>query len=77
VTPFFHLTIGISYKPVQAEHKGLLTSALELIEILDIVEVNGELKKKINAISKFDTLVIDELCYLPINKQSMLISSSC
>ena len=33
--------------------------------------LKGELKKKINAISKFDTLVIDELGYLPMNKQSM------
>jgi len=39
--------------------------------MLDLAEAKGELKKKINTISKFDTLVIDELGYLPMNKQSM------
>jgi len=51
--------------------KFLFTTALGLIEMLDLVEAKGELKKKINTISKFDTLVIDELGYLPMNKQSM------
>lgn len=66
-----HLSIGISYKSVHAGYKVMFTTALELIEMLDLAEAKGELKKKINMISKFDTLVIDELGYLPMNKQSM------
>ena len=31
----------------------------------------GELKKKINQLLKFDLLIIDELGYLPMNKQGM------
>lgn len=66
-----HLAIGISYKSVHAGYKVLFTTALELIEMLDLAEAKGELKKKINTISKSDILVIDELGYLPMNKQSM------
>jgi len=63
-----HLSIGVSYKSVHAGYKVMFTTALELIELLDLAEAKGELKKKINMISKFDTLVIDELEYLPMNK---------
>ena len=39
------------------------------MEILEIAEIKGELKKKINSLAKFDLIVIDELGYLPMNKQ--------
>ncbi|MFI3198590.1 MAG: ATP-binding protein [Methylococcaceae bacterium] len=36
-----------------------------------MAELKGELKKKINPLLKFDLLIIDELGYLPMNKNGM------
>lgn len=66
-----HLSIGIGVKAEDAGYRVLFTTAASLIEALDLAEVKGELKKKINAISKFDVLIIDELGYLPMNRKSM------
>ncbi len=66
-----HLSIGIGEKAVQSGYKVLFKTAMELIELLDLAEIKGELKKRINALSKFDLLIIDELGYLPLNKQGM------
>ncbi len=41
------------------------------METLELAELKGELKKKINQLLKFDVLIIDELDYLPMNKQGM------
>lgn len=64
-----HLAIGIAQKAVDTGYKALFTTALALVETLEIAELKGELKKKINSLAKFDVLVIDELGYLPMNKQ--------
>ena len=64
-----HLAIGIAHKAIDAGYKVLFSSALALVEILEIAEIKGELKKKINSLAKFDLIVIDELGYLPMNKQ--------
>ena len=64
-----HLAIGIGHKALAAGYKVLFTTALALSEALEIAELKGELKKKISALSKFDLLIIDELGYLPMNKQ--------
>ena len=45
-------------------------TALTLVEELDLAELRGELKKKLNQLLKFDLLLIDELGYLPMNKHS-------
>jgi DNA replication protein DnaC len=66
-----HLAVGIGHKSVEAGYKVLFLTALGLIECLDLAEVKGELKKKINTIMKFDVLIIDELGYLPMNRQGM------
>lgn len=66
-----HLAIGISIKAIEAGYKVLFTTALELVEMLELAEIKGELKKKINQLLKNDLLVIDELGYLPMNKQGM------
>jgi DNA replication protein DnaC len=66
-----HLAIAIGLKTVEAGYKVLFTTAMALIEALDIAELKGELKKKINAILKFDVVIIDELGYLPMNKKGM------
>ena len=64
-----HLAIGIAHKAIDAGYKVLFNTALALVETLEIAEIKGELKKKINSLAKFDLIVIDELGYLPMNKQ--------
>jgi DNA replication protein DnaC len=66
-----HLTIGIGLKAIEAGYKVSFNTALGLIESLELAELKGELKKKINQLLKFDCLIIDELGYLPMNKQGM------
>ena len=39
--------------------------------MLELAEFKGELKKKITQLGKFDVLIIDDLGYLPMNKQGM------
>ena len=63
-----HLAIAIALKAVAAGYKVLFTTALTLVETLEIAELKGELKKKIASLLKFDLLVIDELGYLPMNR---------
>ena len=65
-----HLAIGIGQKAIQAGYKVMFTTALELVEMLEMAEIKGELKKRLNQISKYDLVIIDELGYLPMSKQS-------
>lgn len=66
-----HLAIGLGLKAIDAGYKVSFNTALGLMEILELAELKGELKKKINQLLKFDVLIIDELGYLPMNKQDM------
>jgi len=66
-----HLATGIGIKAVDAGYKVLFISALALVEVLELAELKGGLKAKINSLLKFDVLIIDELGYLPMNKQGM------
>jgi DNA replication protein DnaC len=66
-----HLAIGIGLKAIEAGYKVLFTTALALVETLEIAELKGELKKKINSLLKYDLLIIDELGYLPMNRQGL------
>lgn len=66
-----HLAIAIGGKAIEAGYKVLFKSAMELVESLDLAELKGELKQKINTIAKFDVLILDELGFLPMNKQGM------
>ena len=66
-----HLAVAIALKALEAGYKVLFTTALGLIEMLEIAEIKGELKKKIASLLKFDAIVVDELGYLPLSKQSM------
>lgn len=65
-----HLAIGIGHKAIEAGYKVLFSTALALVETLELAQLKGELKKKITSLSKFDLLIIDELGYLPMNKQA-------
>jgi DNA replication protein DnaC len=64
-----HLAIAIALKAVAAGYQVLFTTALILVETLEIAELKGELKKKMASLLKFDLLVVDELGYLPMNRQ--------
>lgn len=64
-----HLAIGIGQKALEAGFKVLFTTAMALVETLELAEIRGELKKKIGTLAKYDVLIIDELGYLPMNKQ--------
>ncbi|MCP4410418.1 MAG: ATP-binding protein [Gammaproteobacteria bacterium] len=66
-----HLAVSIGIKAIDRGYKVLFTSALGLIESLELAELKGELKNKINTLLKFDLLILDELGYLPMNKQGM------
>jgi len=66
-----HLATGIGLKAIDAGYKLLFLSALALVEMLELAELKGRLKVKINSLLKFDVLIIDELGYLPMNKQGM------
>lgn len=65
-----HLATGIGLKALAAGYKVLFSNALSLVEMLELAEIKGELKKKISQLCKYDLLIIDELGYLPMNKQS-------
>lgn len=65
-----HLAIGIGQKAIEAGYKVVFSTALALVEVLEIAELKGELKKKINSLAKADLIIIDELGYLPMSKQS-------
>src|SRR5690606_28638755 len=66
-----HRAIGIGLKAIDAGYKVSFHTARSLMETLELAELKGELKKKINQLLKFDVLIIDELGYLAMNKQGM------
>ncbi|TVS16636.1 MAG: AAA family ATPase, partial [Gammaproteobacteria bacterium] len=65
-----HLAIGIGQKALEAGYKVLFRTALDLVEELELAEMKGELKRRVSQLAKFDVIVIDELGYLPMNRQA-------
>lgn len=65
-----HLAIGIGHKALDAGYKVLFRTALDLVEDLELAEMKGELKKRLNQLTKFDLIIIDELGYLPMARQA-------
>jgi hypothetical protein len=49
-----HLASGIALKAIEAGYKVLFTTATSLRETLEMADLRGELKKKINTLLKFD-----------------------
>jgi len=66
-----HLATAIGLKAIDAGYKVLFLSTLTLMETLELAELKGALKSKMNSLLKFDVLIIDELGYLPMNKKGM------
>ncbi len=64
-----HLATGIGLQAIEAGYKVVFSTALALMELLELAELRGELKKKIGLMCKYDLIIIDELGYLPMNKQ--------
>lgn len=65
-----HLAIGIGLTAIDAGYRVLFRNALDLVEDLELAEMKGELKKRLAQLAKYDLLIIDELGYLPMTKQS-------
>ncbi len=64
-----HLAIGIALKALEQGHKVWFSTALALTEDLEMAEIKGRLKARIAQLCRYDLLVIDELGYLPLNRQ--------
>ena len=66
-----HLAVALGLKILDAGYSVQFSTAQSLIETLDLAEATGLLKRKLNALVKFDVLIIDELGYLPLNRKSV------
>jgi DNA replication protein DnaC len=65
-----HLAIAIGIKAVEARKRVLFYSAEKLTEELAAAEVSGQLNSKLESLSRLDLLLIDELGYLSLSKQT-------
>ena len=65
-----HLAISIGIKAVNAMKRVLFYTAEKLTEELASAEVSGQLNKKLDIHSRVDLLIIDELGYLTLSKQT-------
>jgi DNA replication protein DnaC len=65
-----HLAISIGIKATQAMKRVLFYTAEKLTEELASAEVSGQLNKKLDILSRVDLLIIDELGYLTLSKQT-------
>ena len=65
-----HLATGIALKALEQGYKVWFSTALALTEDLELAEIKGRLKARIAQLCRHDLIVIDELGYLPLNRQS-------
>ena len=65
-----HLAISIGIKAASQMKRVLFYSAEKLTEELASAEVSGQLNKKLDILSRIDLLIIDELGYLSLSKQT-------
>lgn len=65
-----HLAIALGRAAVEAGHSVLFTSATALLAALAKAETEGQLAEKLTFYTKPKLLVIDELGYLPFERQS-------
>jgi DNA replication protein DnaC len=65
-----HLAISLGIKAAQARKRVQFYSAETLTEVLATAEVSNNLNKTIGLLSKIDLLIIDELGYISLNKQT-------
>jgi len=65
-----HLAIALGIKAVEQRKRVLFYSAEKLTEELAASEVSGTLNKKLESLARLDLLIIDELGYLSLSKQT-------
>lgn len=65
-----HLAIALGVKAVQARKRVLFYTAEQLTLLLASSEVSGSLNKTLESLSRVDLLIIDELGYLALTKQT-------
>lgn len=65
-----HLAISIGIKAASQMKRVLFYTAEKLTEELASAEVSGQLNKKLDILSRVDLLIIDELGYLSLSKQT-------
>ena len=65
-----HLAISIGIKAVSQMKRVMFYTAEKLTEELASAEVSGQLNKKLDILSRVDLLIIDELGYLSLSKQT-------
>ena len=64
-----HLAIALGVKACMTKHRVVFISAQKLIEDLSLAVRDGSITDKILAYSRLHLLIIDELGYMPINKE--------
>ena len=64
-----HLAIGMGIEAVNAGFKVYFVNAGALVEGLKNANMNGILEKKLKALAKYDVLIIDEMGYLPFDRE--------
>jgi DNA replication protein DnaC len=65
-----HLAVAIGLKAAMARKRVLFLTAENLIHQLNVAEVSNALQAFLDSISRLDLLIIDELGYLNVSKQS-------
>ena len=65
-----HLAIALGVKAVQARKRVLFFTAEQLTLLLASAEVSGNLNKTLSNLSRVDLIIIDELGYLALTKQT-------
>jgi len=65
-----HLAISIGIKAASAMKRVMFYTAEKLTEELASAEVSGQLNKKLDILTRVDLLIIDELGYLSLSKQT-------
>ena len=65
-----HLAISLGIKATQARKRVLFFSAEQLTQDLAAAEVSGRLNKMLDLMTRVDLLIIDELGYLSLTKQT-------
>lgn len=65
-----HLAISLGVKAVQARKRVMFFTAEQLTVMLAASEVSGSLNKTLESLSRIDLIIIDELGYLSLTKQT-------
>lgn len=65
-----HLAIGLGIKAVQRRKRVQFYSAEKLTEELAAYEVSGNINQRLESLARLDLLIIDELGYLSLSKQT-------